>query len=202
MKRNSVKQNGFMSFMRKYCKHRAAFAATILLLLEILAVIILPMIMDLDPITGDFFSMGTAPSAEHILGTDVTGRDVFARLVYGGRVSLLVGIGAGFAAASMLGSQHNDPYTVNDNKITTTTNNHGGILGGISSGMPIVFRAAIKPTPSIFREQSSVSLSKGENTRLTINGRHDPCIVQRAVPCIEAAAALAVTDSMLECGLL
>lgn len=110
--------------------------------------------------------------------------------------------GAGFAAASMFGSEHNDPYIVSDNKITTATNNHGGILGGISSGMPIVFRVAVKPTPSIFREQSSVSLSRGENTKLTINGRHDPCIVQRAVACIEAAAALAVTDSMLECGLL
>ena len=94
MKQKSVKQNGFISFMRKYSKHRVAFAATIILLLEILAVIFLPMIMDLDPITGDFFSMGAAPSDKYILGTDVTGRDVFARLVYGGRVSLLVGIGA------------------------------------------------------------------------------------------------------------
>lgn len=110
--------------------------------------------------------------------------------------------GAGFAAASMFGSEHNDPYTVKDGKIVTTTNNHGGILGGISSGMPIVFRVAIKPTPSISREQDSVSLSKDENTKLMIIGRHDPCIVPRAVPCIEAAAALAITDSMLECGML
>ena len=110
--------------------------------------------------------------------------------------------GAGFAAASMFGSEHNDPYTVKDEKVVTTTNNHGGILGGISSGMPIVFRVAIKPTPSIFRQQNSVSLSKMEDETLTINGRHDPCIVARAVPCIEAAAAIAITDSMLQCGMI
>ena len=110
--------------------------------------------------------------------------------------------GAGFEAASMFGSEHNDPYTVKGGKIVTTTNNHGGILGGISSGMPIVFRVAIKPTPSIFREQCSVSLSKNADEKLTINGRHDPCIVPRAVPCIEAAAALAIADSMLQCGMI
>ncbi|MBQ8831527.1 MAG: chorismate synthase [Oscillospiraceae bacterium] len=110
--------------------------------------------------------------------------------------------GAGFEAASMFGSEHNDPYTVKDGNIVTTTNNHGGILGGISSGMSIVFRVAIKPTPSIFREQDSVSLSKMADEKLTINGRHDPCIVPRAVPCIEAAAALAITDSMLQCGMI
>ncbi len=110
--------------------------------------------------------------------------------------------GTGFAAAEMFGSEHNDPYTVKDGKIITETNNHGGILGGISSGMPIVFRVCIKPTPSISVEQRSVSLSKCENSVLAVKGRHDPCIVQRAVPCIEAAAALAISDSMAECGLL
>lgn len=110
--------------------------------------------------------------------------------------------GAGFEAASIFGSEHNDPFTVKDGQIVTTTNNHGGILGGISSGMPLVFRVAIKPTPSIFKEQCSVSLSKMTDANLTVNGRHDPCIVPRAVPCIEAAAALAITDSMLECGMI
>ena len=108
--------------------------------------------------------------------------------------------GAGFEAASMFGSEHNDPFSVKNGKVITTTNNHGGILGGISSGMPIVFRVAIKPTPSISREQNSISFSKGTDEKLTINGRHDPCIVPRAVPCVEAAAAIALTDSLLECG--
>ncbi len=89
-----VKENGFLAFMRKYVKHRVAFVATIALLLEILLVIILPPIMQLDPITSDFAHMAEAPSSLHILGTDKTGRDVFARLICGGRVSLVVGIGA------------------------------------------------------------------------------------------------------------
>ena len=106
--------------------------------------------------------------------------------------------GAGFAAASMRGSEHNDPFRVEDGKVITVKNDHGGILGGISSGMPIVFRAAIKPTPSIAITQNSISMSDMENTELTINGRHDPCIVPRAVPCIEAAAAIALLDAYLK----
>lgn len=89
-----VKENSFLAFMKKYVKHRVAFAATILLLLEILLVLILPPLLQLDPITSDFAHMSEAPSMLHILGTDRTGRDVFARLICGGRVSLLVGIGA------------------------------------------------------------------------------------------------------------
>ncbi len=81
--------------------------------------------------------------------------------------------------------------------IKTRTNNHGGILGGITSGMPIVFRTAFKPTPSIARPQKSVSLSKMEEGVLEIKGRHDPCIVIRAVPCVEAAAALSILDYVL-----
>ena len=77
------------------------------------------------------------------------------------------------------------------------TNNHGGILGGISSGMPLVFRVRIKPTPSIGREQKSVDLERMEPALLAVRGRHDPCIVPRAVPCIEAAAAIAVYDMLL-----
>ena len=89
-----VKENSFAAFLKKYVKHRLAFAATILLLLEVLAVIVLPIILHLDPITSDFSHMAEGPSSLHILGTDKTGRDVFARLVCGGRVSLFVGIGA------------------------------------------------------------------------------------------------------------
>lgn len=104
--------------------------------------------------------------------------------------------GAGFAAASMRGSEHNDGFYIEDGRIFTKTNNHGGILGGISSGMPVIFRAAVKPTPSIAKEQDSVLMSPGKNAKLTVRGRHDPCIVPRAVPCIEAAAALAIYDAI------
>jgi len=102
--------------------------------------------------------------------------------------------GAGFAASEMLGSENNDPFYVDGDKIKTRTNNAGGILGGMTSGMPLIFRAAIKPTPSIAKEQDSVSLSRMENVKITVGGRHDPCIVPRAVPVFEAAAALAIID--------
>ena len=107
--------------------------------------------------------------------------------------------GAGFAAADMYGSENNDGFYFDEKgEVRTYTNNHGGILGGISSGMPIVFRAAVKPTPSIAREQRSVDISSGENTSLSVGGRHDPCIVPRALPCMEAAMAVAIYDAMLE----
>ena len=105
--------------------------------------------------------------------------------------------GAGFAAARMRGSENNDPFRVENGGVVTETNHCGGILGGISDGMPIVFRAAFKPTPSIARQQRSVSLGQMENKTLVIQGRHDPCIVPRAVPCVEAAAAIAVLDAVM-----
>lgn len=105
--------------------------------------------------------------------------------------------GAGFAAARMRGSENNDPFRVENGVVVTETNHCGGILGGISDGMPIVFRAAFKPTPSIARQQRSVSLGQLENKTLVIQGRHDPCIVPRAVPCVEAAAAIAVLDAVM-----
>ncbi len=105
--------------------------------------------------------------------------------------------GCGFEVCRMRGSENNDPFYAEDGEIRCRTNNHGGILGGISSGMPVVFSAAMKPTPSISKEQDSVSMSGLENVRLRVRGRHDPCIVPRAVPCIEAAAAIAVYDAFL-----
>lgn len=106
--------------------------------------------------------------------------------------------GAGFGAAGLRGSIHNDPFMLRDGKIVTQTNNHGGILGGISTGMPITLRAAFKPTPSIAKTQQTVSLSRQENAELAITGRHDPCVVLRAVPCVEAATALVLLDLLLE----
>ena len=106
--------------------------------------------------------------------------------------------GAGFAAAAMRGSQHNDAFLVKNGRIRTKTNHHGGILGGISSGMPLIFKVAIKPTPSIAREQQSVDLTKLTPAALRMEGRHDPCIAPRAAPCVEAVTALVLLDIMLE----
>lgn len=99
--------------------------------------------------------------------------------------------GEGFLLSGMRGTEANDPYCVKDGRIQTTSNHNGGILGGITTGMPVVFRVAIKPTPSIGQKQQTVDMKTGEETELQITGRHDPCIVHRAVPVVEAAAALA-----------
>lgn len=102
------------------------------------------------------------------------------------------GIGAAFA--TMRGSDANDAFMVENGEIRTTTNNNGGALGGITNGMPLSFSAVIKPTPSIARRQNTVDISTGENAEIEIVGRHDPCIVPRAVPVIEAVCAVALTD--------
>lgn len=120
--------------------------------------------------------------------------NVISRAVFGVPAVKGIEFGSGFEAANMRGSKNNDPFTVKDGKVTTLTNNAGGILGGITNGMPIVFRCAIKPTPSISMEQRSVDLSKMEDTTLGIKGRHDPCIVPRAVPVIEAVTAIAIAN--------
>ena len=105
-----------------------------------------------------------------------------------------VEFGAGFNAARMYGSENNDEFYYDGEHVKTYTNNCGGILGGITDGMPLTLRIAVKPTPSVAREQKSVSLLKKENTVLNINGRHDPCIVQRAVPVAEAVTAAVIYD--------
>ena len=120
-----------------------------------------------------------------------------SRILFGIPAVRGVEFGAGFAASAMLGSEHNDPYRMRDGRVVTETNRHGGVLGGMTTGMPLVFRAAFKPTPSISREQKTVDLAAMENTTLTIVGRHDPCVVPRAVPCVEAAAAVALLDLIL-----
>ncbi len=104
-----------------------------------------------------------------------------------------VSFGAGFDFSYLRGSEANDPYYFKDGNVVTATNNCGGICGGMTTGMPIIVKAALKPTPSIFKEQNTVNLKTGQNTLLQIKGRHDPCIVPRALPGIEAAVAIAVT---------
>ena len=106
--------------------------------------------------------------------------------------------GEGFKITEMKGSSANDQYYIEDGKILTKSNNNGGILGGITNGMPIIFRTAIKPTPSISKLQNTVDISIVENKTLQVEGRHDPCIVQRAVPVIDGAAALVILDLMME----
>lgn len=108
-----------------------------------------------------------------------------------------VSFGSGFLGTTRRGSQENDAFYINEGEILTKTNHSGGIQGGISNGMPIIFQVAMKPTPSIALSQESVSLSKGENVHFQIEGRHDPCIALRAVPVIEAACALVLLDELL-----
>ena len=109
-----------------------------------------------------------------------------------------VEFGEGFRAADLLGSGHNDAFAVENGRVVTVTNRHAGILGGITSGMPIFCRVAFKPTPSIAKEQKTVDLQTMEQASLVVAGRHDPCIVPRAVPVVEAVTALVLADMMLE----
>ncbi|MBQ9098605.1 MAG: chorismate synthase [Clostridia bacterium] len=109
-----------------------------------------------------------------------------------------VEFGAGFDVANLYGSESNDPYVYRNEKVETATNRCGGILGGMTNGMPLILRAAFKPTPSIAKEQQTVSLHQKTNTVLSIPGRHDPTVVVRAVPVVEAAVALAILDLLLD----
>ena len=109
-----------------------------------------------------------------------------------------VEFGLGFGSARLHGSENNDPFTVENGQIVTETNRAGGILGGITTGMPITLRVAIKPTPSISQAQRTVSLSAKEPAELVIRGRHDPCIAHRAVPVVEAVTATVLLDLLLE----
>ncbi len=105
--------------------------------------------------------------------------------------------GTGFASAMLTGAENNDSFIIEDGVIKTETNHSGGILGGITSGMPLVFKVAIKPTPSISMPQKSANIETMESQILTVKGRHDPCIVPRAVPCVEPAAAIAIYHALL-----
>lgn len=105
-----------------------------------------------------------------------------------------VEFGLGFEMSNMKGSECNDEYYYDNGKVLTKTNNNGGIIGGITNGMPILFKVGIKPTPSISKEQNTIDIEEKTNTTLKVEGRHDPCIVQRALPVIEAVTALGILD--------
>lgn len=125
--------------------------------------------------------------------------NTIAQLIFGIPAVKGLEFGAGFNVSKMLGSENNDDFYVDDKgHVVTRTNNHGGILGGISSGMPVTLRVAFKPTPSISQPQETVDYSAMKNETLVIKGRHDPCVVPRAVPCVEAAVNIALLDHMLE----
>lgn len=109
-----------------------------------------------------------------------------------------VEFGAGFAAAAMRGSAHNDPYAFDGDRVVTLSNNAGGLLGGMTTGMPLILRAACKPTPSIALPQQTVDLGTRQPATLTVCGRHDPCVALRAAPAVEAATALILLDMLLE----
>lgn len=120
-----------------------------------------------------------------------------AQIVYGIPAIKGLSFGTGFAGSYMRGSENNDQFIIENGQVRTRKNYAGGILGGITNGMPLVFEVAVKPTPSISMQQKSISLSRMEEVDLQIKGRHDPCIVPRAVPVIEAATAIAIYDAVL-----
>ena len=129
--------------------------------------------------------------------------NLIASLVFGIPAVKGLEFGAGFGVSALRGSQNNDPmYRDENGHVKTRTNNAGGILGGITNGMPLVFRAAFKPTSSIGKEQDTVDLRTGGEGKLVVKGRHDPCIVPRAVPVVEAAACIAVLELLAQSGLL
>lgn len=111
-----------------------------------------------------------------------------------------VEFGAGFEIAKMKGSEANDEIFIENGKVSTKGNSNGGVVGGITNGMPIIFRVAVKPTPSIGKIQNTIDMEKMEETKIMIRGRHDPCIVPRAVPVVESAAAIALLDMIMERG--
>ena len=111
-----------------------------------------------------------------------------------------VEFGTGFASAYLKGSENNDPFVIRDGKVSTVTNHHGGILGGITTGMPLIVRVAFKPTPSIALEQDSVDLEKMAPAKIKVSGRHDPCVALRAAPAVNAALALGLSDLLLQQG--
>lgn len=121
-----------------------------------------------------------------------------SRVVFGIPAVKGISFGSGFDGIFSTGAEQNDPFTIQNGKVVTKSNNSGGIQGGITNGMPLVMQVGIKPTPSIYTEQDSISFSTQENTKLVIKGRHDPCVALRAVPVVEAVTALVLLDFLGE----
>ena len=126
----------------------------------------------------------------------------FAKILFDIPAVKGVEVGLGFDAARLRGSQDNDQYALKARKVVTTSNNSGGIIGGLSNGMPLLLRAAFKPSPSIALKQKTVDLQKMKETEISISGKHDPCIVPRAVPVVESAVAITLVDHVLRAGFL
>lgn len=126
------------------------------------------------------------------LGKNVEG--IFSKHIFAIPAVKAIGFGAGVAFSYMRGSEANDPFAIEDGKVVTKTNHSGGVNGGITNGMPVVFEVTMRPTPSIALPQETVDLDDLSETEYTVKGRHDPCVVVRAVPVVEAAAALAACE--------
>ncbi len=125
-----------------------------------------------------------------------------AKIVFGIPAVKGVEFGAGFKASELKGSENNDQYMIGDHKISTITNNSGGVLGGMSNGMPLMLRVAFKPPSSIAKQQRTVNMSRMEETSLEIKGRHDPCVVPKAVPVVQSMVAIGVADLMIRGGMI
>lgn len=162
---------------------------------ETLARVILAARNDCDSVGGTIFCAVTGlPPGLGSPDLDCNVEGIFARHLFAVPAVKGLEFGAGFRLAHMRGSEANDPFYMDGTAVRTRTNHAGGINGGITNGMPVEFTVVIRPTPSIAREQDSVDLATGENKKITIEGRHDPCILPRAVVVIEAAAALAACE--------
>lgn len=126
--------------------------------------------------------------------------NIVSQLVFGIPAVKSIEFGAGYEASEMYGSENNDEFYIDNGTVRTKTNNHGGILGGITTGMPILFKVAFKPTPSVAIPQKTINFADNSETTLEIKGRHDPCIVPRAVPCVEAALNIALLSLLMSGG--
>jgi chorismate synthase len=125
-----------------------------------------------------------------------------AKILFGIPAVKGVEFGAGFQATRLKGSENNDQYVIKEGKVVTLTNNSGGVLGGMSTGMPLLLRVAFKPPSSIAKEQKTVNVSEMEETKLGVKGRHDPCVVPKAVPVVQGMVAIGLADLMIRGGMI